>query len=182
MRRVGFASFALLPPSRARAPLPLWWEGELWFGRGALRNAREAEIRTYGSSVCFLYTKLMYRCICIRSVVFRSSTANTPSPPVKINLKHVQGSRLILKSDVRYRRRLAMNGLRTRTGQRCEEWASLALRCCPPPGPELPFHFGGEGSSGSGGGLCAMLEEPKFVPMARPYASHLPNVFISPFR
>ena len=30
--------------------------GELWFGRGALRNAGEAEIRTYGSSVCFSYT------------------------------------------------------------------------------------------------------------------------------
>ena len=113
VRRVGFASFALLPPSRARAPLPLWGrgssgsggglfamlerpkfvpmarpyafdiplylfiyksrlrklcllaplpgqsstsplgEGEFWFGRGALCNAREAEIRTYGSSVCF---------------------------------------------------------------------------------------------------------------------------------
>ena len=24
-----------------------------------------------------------------------------------------------------------------------------------------------------------MLEKPKFVPMARPYASHIPNVFIS---
>ena len=23
-----------------------------------------------------------------------------------------------------------------------------------------------------------MLEKPKFVPMARPYASHIPNVFI----
>ena len=34
--------------------------GELWFGRGALRNAREAEIRTYGSSVCFSYTSCIY--------------------------------------------------------------------------------------------------------------------------
>ena len=56
VRRVGFAQ--ALPPSRARAPLLLLGEGELWFGRGALCNAREAEIRTYGSSVCFLYTHL----------------------------------------------------------------------------------------------------------------------------
>ena len=34
--------------------------GELWIGTGALRNAREAEIRTYGSSVCFLYTHILY--------------------------------------------------------------------------------------------------------------------------
>ena len=53
VRRVGFASFALLPPSRARAPLLRLGEAELWFGRGALRNARGTEIRTYGSSVCF---------------------------------------------------------------------------------------------------------------------------------
>ena len=53
VRRVGFASFALLPPSRARAPLLRLGEAELWFGRGAWRNARGTEIRTYGSSVCF---------------------------------------------------------------------------------------------------------------------------------
>ena len=52
-------SFALSPPSPARAPPLLLGEGELWFGRGgALRNAREAVIRTYGSSVCFSYTQL----------------------------------------------------------------------------------------------------------------------------
>ena len=42
-------------------------------------------------------------------------------------------------------------------------------------GAPLPLYVGG--SSGSGGGLCAMLEKPKFVPMARPYASHIPNIF-----
>ena len=51
---------------RAVAPLPgqsstsTLVGGELWFGRGALRNAREAEIRTYGSSVCFSYTIFIY--------------------------------------------------------------------------------------------------------------------------
>ena len=79
VRRVGFASFALLPPSRARAPLPLWWEEELWFGRGALRNAREAEIRTYGSSVCFSYTKYYYIRTHLRLSVYGSFTENTPS-------------------------------------------------------------------------------------------------------
>ena len=60
VRRVGFASFALLPPSRARAPLLLSGEGEIWFGRGPLRNARGVEIRTYGSFVCFPYTRIIY--------------------------------------------------------------------------------------------------------------------------
>ena len=37
-----------------------------------------------------------------------------------------------------------------------------------------PFPFRGGVSSGSRGGLCAMLEGPKVVPMARPYASYTP--------
>ena len=41
---------APLPGHSFTSPLE---EGELWFGRGALCNARDAEIRTYGSSVCF---------------------------------------------------------------------------------------------------------------------------------
>ena len=41
---------APLPGQSSTSPLG---EGELWFGRGALCNARETEIRTYGSSVCF---------------------------------------------------------------------------------------------------------------------------------
>ena len=57
--------------------------------------------------------------------------------------------------------------------QRYEEYASQALTSRPPPGPELHFSFWGRGSSGSGGGLCAKLEKPKFVPMARPYASDI---------
>ena len=41
-----------------------------------------------------------------------------------------------------------------------------------------PFPFRGGVSSGSRGGLCAMLEDPKFVPMARPYASYTPISYI----
>ena len=41
---------APLPGQSSTSPLG---EAELWFGRGALRNARDAGIRTYGSSVCF---------------------------------------------------------------------------------------------------------------------------------
>ena len=41
-----------------------------------------------------------------------------------------------------------------------------------------PFPFRGGVSSGSRGGLCAMLEGPKFVPMARPYASYTPISYI----
>ena len=41
---------APLPGQSSTSPLG---EVEFWFGRGALCNAREAEIRTYGSSVCF---------------------------------------------------------------------------------------------------------------------------------
>ena len=43
-----------------------------------------------------------------------------------------------------------------------------------------PFPFRGGVRSGSRGGLCAMLEGPKFVPMARPYASYTPisNIYI----
>ena len=46
---------APLPGQSSTSPLG---EVELWFGRGALCNAREAEIRTYGSSVCFSYTHI----------------------------------------------------------------------------------------------------------------------------
>ena len=53
VRRVGFASFVILPPSRAIAPLLLWRRGSSGSGGWALCNARDAEIRTYGSSVCF---------------------------------------------------------------------------------------------------------------------------------
>ena len=41
----------------------------------------------------------------------------------------------------------------------------------PPSRARAPLLLWGRGSSGSGGGLCAMLEKPEFVPMARPYAS-----------
>ena len=54
-------------------------------------------------------------------------------------------------------------------------FASFAL--LPPSRARAPLLLWGRGSSGSGGGLCAMLEKPKFVPMARPYASHIP-IFI----
>ena len=121
VRRVGFASFALLPPSRARAPLPLWWEGELWFGRGALRNAGEAEIRTYGSSVCFSYTRHIYICTHLRLSVYGLFTENTPSHTVKINLNNVHVSRLNLTGDVRSRRRWPTGRIRTQTSQGYEE-------------------------------------------------------------
>ena len=50
-----------------------------------------------------------------------------------------------------------------------------ALPSCPSPGPELhSSSWGGEGALVRAGGLCAMLEKPKFVPMARPYASDIP--------
>ena len=48
------------------------------------------------------------------------------------------------------------------------------MRSCPPPGPELHFPVGGGGALVREGGLCAMLEKPEFVPMARPYASDIP--------
>ena len=49
------------------------------------------------------------------------------------------------------------------------------LHCCPPPVPELSFPlWGEEGAPVREGGFCAMQENPKFVPMARPYASHIP--------
>ena len=51
-------------------------------------------------------------------------------------------------------------------------FASLAL--LPPSRARAPLPIWGRRSSGSGGGLRAMLEKPKFVPMARPYASHIP--------
>ena len=54
-------------------------------------------------------------------------------------------------------------------------FASFAL--LPPSRARAPLLLWGRGSSGSGGGLCAMLEKPKFVPMARPYAFHIP-IFI----
>ena len=53
-------------------------------------------------------------------------------------------------------------------------FASFAL--LPPSRARAPFLLWGRGSSGSGGGLCAMLEKPKFVPMARPYASDTPII------
>ena len=49
-RLLTLCPLAPLPGQSSTSPLG---EAELWFGRGALRNAREAEIRTYGSSVCF---------------------------------------------------------------------------------------------------------------------------------
>ena len=49
-RRPKLCPLAPLPGQSSTSPLG---EAELWFGRGALRNARDAEIRTYGSSVCF---------------------------------------------------------------------------------------------------------------------------------
>ena len=51
-------------------------------------------------------------------------------------------------------------------------FASFAL--LPPSRARAPLLLWERGSSGSGGGLCAMLEMPKFVPMARPYASAKP--------
>ena len=51
-------------------------------------------------------------------------------------------------------------------------FASFAL--LPPSRARAPFLLWGRGSSGSGGGLCAMLGKPKFVPMARPYAFDIP--------
>ena len=48
-------ALAPLPGQNSASPSG---EVELWFGRGALRNARGAEIRTYGSSVCFSYTHI----------------------------------------------------------------------------------------------------------------------------
>ena len=47
----------------------------------------------------------------------------------------------------------------------------------PPSRAIAPLLLWGRGSSGSGGGLCAMLEKPKFVPMARPYAFDIPTYF-----
>ena len=55
-------------------------------------------------------------------------------------------------------------------------FASFAL--LPPSRARAPLPLWWEGSSGSGGGLCAMLEKPKFVPVARPYASHIQHLFI----
>ena len=52
-------------------------------------------------------------------------------------------------------------------------FASFAL--LPPSRARAPLLLWGRESSGSGGGLCAMLEKPKFVPMARPYASDIPT-------
>ena len=43
-------ALAPLPGQSSASPLGEW---ELWFGRGASRNAGGAQIRTYGSSVCF---------------------------------------------------------------------------------------------------------------------------------
>ena len=51
-------------------------------------------------------------------------------------------------------------------------FASFAI--LPPSRAIAPLLLWRRGSSGSGGGLCAMLEMPKFVPMARPYASDTP--------
>ena len=49
----------------------------------------------------------------------------------------------------------------------------------PPSRAIAPLLLWRRGSSGSGGGLCAMLERPKFVPMARPYAPDTPiSLFI----
>ena len=50
-------------------------------------------------------------------------------------------------------------------------FASFAL--LPPSRTRAPLPLWCEGSSGSGGGLRAMLEKSKFVPMARPYASDI---------
>ena len=55
-------------------------------------------------------------------------------------------------------------------------FASVAL--LPPSRARAPLPLWWEGSSGSGGGLCAMLGKPKFVPMARPYASNIPDLLI----
>ena len=44
----------------------------------------------------------------------------------------------------------------------------------PPSRARAPLLLWGRRSSGSGGGLCAMLGAPKFVPMARPYAFDIP--------
>ena len=52
----------------------------------------------------------------------------------------------------------------------------------PPSRAIAPLLLWGRGSSGSGGGLCAMLEKPKFVPMARPYAFHIPIFIHLPIR
>ena len=51
-------------------------------------------------------------------------------------------------------------------------FASFAL--LPPSRARAPRLLRGRWSSGSGGGLHAMQEKPEFVPMARPYASHIP--------
>ena len=75
---------APLPGQSSTSPLE---EGELWFGRGALRNAREAEIRTYGSSVCFSQTKSIYIVSVSPTLVHVASTDNMQSPPVEINPK-----------------------------------------------------------------------------------------------
>ena len=50
----------VVAPLPGQSSTPTLVGGELWFGRGALRNAGEAEIRTYGSSVCFPYTRFIY--------------------------------------------------------------------------------------------------------------------------
>ena len=48
------------------------------------------------------------------------------------------------------------------------------LHCRPPPGPELSFPLWGEDETlVREGAFCAMQENPKFVPMARPYASRI---------
>ena len=52
-------------------------------------------------------------------------------------------------------------------------FASFAL--LPPSRARAPLPLWGRGSPGSGGGLFAMLEKPKFVPMARPYAFDIPS-------
>ena len=54
-------------------------------------------------------------------------------------------------------------------------FASVAL--LPPSRARAPLLLWGRGSFGSGGGLCAMLEKPEFVPMARPYASDV-SIFL----
>ena len=43
----------LAPPLPGQSSTSPLGEGEFWFGRGALCNARGAEIRIHGSSVCF---------------------------------------------------------------------------------------------------------------------------------
>ena len=63
----------------------------------------------------------------------------------------------------------------------CQPWVRRAGSClhsCPSRARASPFPFKGGVSSGSRGGLCAMLESPKFVPMARPYASYTPISYI----